>query len=52
MYGKIVTIILGNGIPYRSLCNKNTTYIKRVNDNIPFQTQFKILETSYYPNRM
>jgi hypothetical protein len=53
MYGKIVTILLGNGIPYRSLGNKNTKYIKnRVNDNIPFQTQFKILETSYYPNRM
>jgi hypothetical protein len=53
IYGKIVTILLGNGTPFRALtCDKNTTQmVRRINDNVPFQTQFKILEaTSYYPN--
>jgi hypothetical protein len=54
MYGKIVTVILGNGIPYRSLTlNKkkmleDQMFYNKL-DKIPSRTQFKILEASYYP---
>ena len=49
VYGKIVTILLGNGTPYRHLkSHKNTHANININDNIPFQTQFKILESKHY----
>jgi hypothetical protein len=57
MYGKIVTVILGDGIPYRSLTlNKKRNSLKGPmfysgTDSLPSRTQFQILESSYYPEK-
>jgi hypothetical protein len=55
MYGKIMTVILGDGIPYRSLTwnrkrnlSEGPMFYNR-NDMLPSRTQFQILEDSYYP---
>jgi hypothetical protein len=55
MYGKIVTVILGDGIPYRSLTwNRKRNWLAGPmfysgTDKLPARTQFQILESSYYP---
>jgi len=55
MYGKIVTVILGDGIPYRSLTwnrkrnSLNGPMFYRGTYSLPSRTQFQILESSYYP---
>ena len=46
MYGKIITIVIGDGIPYRSLIWEKKSY--SVTNKLPFKTQFQILESSYY----
>ena len=53
MYGKIITVVLGDGIPYRSLTwnkKKLEEPMFSINNKLPIRTQFQILESSYYPS--
>ena len=57
MYGKIITVSLGEGIPYRSLTwprKRNWLDCPMFftgNYQLPFRTQYQVLQSFYYPKK-